>query len=203
MNLRLVSHRRQGAFTLMELLVVMSIIALLAAMTMGAFSYAQKAAMRNRTTAMHRAIISGLENYNSEWGEFPSPASDGETDTFSGKTYNTSGASMLYQALSGDGTDKIKIGSGSGSSSDGKWTDGEKMLLTEMPKEFYYKNGSNSYMLLDAFIHPFQYTKGGTTEAVNPNFDLWSYGEDEEHVEAVDKQSKQDATVSAKWIKNF
>ncbi len=187
----------------MELLVVISIIALLAAITMGAFTFAQKAAMRNRTTAMHRAIISGLENYNSEWGEFPSPASSGETDTFSGKTYNTSGASMLYQALTGDGTDKIKIGSGAGSSSDGKWTDGEKMLLTEMPKEFYSKGGSNIYMLVDAFIHPFQYTKGGTTEAVNPSYDLWSYGEDEEHTETADKQSKQDAAMSAKWIKNF
>lgn len=189
----------------MELLVVISIIALLSAMTMGAFTYAQRAAMRNRTTAAHRAIISGLENYNSEYGEFPSPASEGETsDQFPGKrNYNIAGAEMLYQALSGDGTDKIKLGSGTGAPSDGEWTKDEKMLLTDMPKEMFTQGGSNIYMLIDAFGHPFQYTKGGTTDAVNSTYDLWSYGEDDKNTMSMDKGVKEDATASAKWIKNF
>ena len=203
MNIRRFSSRHQAAFTLMELLVVISIIALLAAMTMGAFTYAQRAAMRNRTTAMHRAIISGLENYSSEYGEFPTPAAEGETDKFDGKSYNIGGATMLYQALSGDGSDRIKIGSGGGQSSDGKWEKDEKPMMTDMPKEFYTKGGSNIYMLIDAFNHPFQYTKGGTNDAVNPTYDLWSYGEDEANTQVVDKQAKQNATTSAKWIKNY
>ena len=197
------SDRRRAGFTIMELLVVIAIIALLAAMTMGAFSYVQKAAMRNSTTATHRAIISGLENYHSEYGEFPEPKGTGGAETFHGKSYNTGSAKMLYQALSGDGSNMIKIASGGTGASDGKWGDDEKMLLTEMPNKMYTYLGSNIYMLLDGFGHPFQYTKGGTTDAINPTFDLWSYGEDEEHTNAVDKASKQNASSSIKWIKNF
>ncbi|MBX7211309.1 MAG: prepilin-type N-terminal cleavage/methylation domain-containing protein [Verrucomicrobiaceae bacterium] len=195
--------RRAAAFSLMEVLVVISIIALLASMTMGAFSYAQRSAMRNRTTAMHRGIISGLENYHSEYGEYPTPASDGVTEKFGTKTYETGGAMMLYQALSGDGTDKLRLAGGGGSSSDNKWTEGEKMMLSEMPKEFYTRGNSNVYMLLDAFGHPFQYTKGGTMNAVNPSYDLWSYGEDDMNTKSTDKTSKLTPKVSAKWIKNF
>lgn len=202
--MKLLQHpsRRQAAFSLMELLVVIAIIALLAAMTMGAFTFAQRSAMRNRTTAMHRAIISGLENYHSEYGEYPSPLGD-VLDTFNGKTYNTAGAAMLYQALSGDGTDSIQLGTGNKTTSDNKWDANEKMMLTDMPKEMYTKGGRNSYLLLDAFGHPFQYTKGGTTNAVNSSFDLWSYGEDEENTKLNDKDSKKSAKTSAKWIKNF
>lgn len=198
-----ISARRQAAFTLMELLVVISIIALLAAMTMGAFTYAQRAAMRNRTTATHRGIISGLENYSSEFGEFPEPASGGGTEIFNGKSYNTASAKMLYQALSGDGTNKINISSGSSIASNGKWETDEKMLFTDMPKEMYTFRGENIYMLIDAFAHPFQYTKGGTNDAINPTYDLWSYGEDDQNTQSVDKSSKQDAKTAAKWIKNW
>lgn len=197
------ASRHPAAFTLMELLVVISIIALLAAMTMGAFSYVQKAAMRNRTTATHRGIISGLENYNSEYGEFPQPTGAGGTETFHGKSYNTGSAKMLYQALTGDGSNMIMIASGGGAASNGRWEDGEKMQLTDMPKEMYTFQGQNLYMLLDGFNHPFQYTKGGAADAVNPTYDLWSYGEDEENTKATDKGSKQSSKVSAKWIKNF
>ena len=189
-------------FTLIELLVVIAIIALLAAMTFGAFSYAQNAAMRDRTTAVHRAIVSGLERYNSEFGEYPEPSSAATTRSFNGRSYTTGGALMLYQALSGDGSNAIQIAAG-GTPSDGRWDTGEKMLMNEMPREIYMYQGSNIYMLLDGFSHPFQYTKGGTPDAINPTFDLWSYGEDEANTTAVSRTQKQDPRTSAKWIKNF
>ncbi len=198
-----ISPRRNAAFSLMELLVVISIIALLAAMTMGAFSFAQRSAMRNRTSAAHQAIKSALESYSTEFGEYPEPSGGSDVETFNGKGYGVAGAQMLYQALSGDGSDKIKIGSGTSISSDGKWSDTEKMLLTDMPKEMYTYKGTNRYMLLDGFGHPFQYTKGGTSDAINPTYDLWSYGEDETNTDAVDRASKQDSKKASKWIKNF
>lgn len=197
------ASRHQAAFTLMELLVVISIIALLAALTMGSFGYAQKAAMRNRTAAWHRAISSGLENYNSEFGEFPECSGGGGAEEFHGRSYNTGSAKMLYQALSGDGSNMIKIAGGGADASNGKWEAEEKIMFTDMPKEMYTFQGQNLYMLLDAFSHPFQYTKGGTADAVNPTYDLWSYGEDEENTKSTDKGSKQSSKVSAKWIKNF
>lgn len=204
MNGPLPSVRRSSrGFTLIELLVVIAIMAILAALTLGVYSYATKGAARNRTTALHRAIISGLESYNSEFGEYPEPSNSGQTDEFNGKPYNTGGARMLYQALSGDGTNAIVIGTGAQSASDGRWSAEEKMLLTDMPKEMYTLGGTNRYMLFDGFGHPFQYTKGGTPQALNPTFDLWSYGEDEANTTATDASTKTDASKSAKWIKNF
>lgn len=193
--------QRRTAFTLIELLVVIAIIMLLAGMTLGVFSMAQRSAMRDRTRAFHAAIKSGLEAYNSEYGEYPEPAGGG-TQEFHGRTYQTGGALMLYQALSGDGSNAIKI-AGGGSASDGKWDDNEKMLLTEMPKEMYNIRGKNSYMLVDGFGHPFQYSKGGTADAVNTTYDLWSYSDDESNTNDTSAASKRDAAKAGKWIKNF
>lgn len=197
------TRRSVRAFTLIELLVVIAIMAILAALTLGVYSYATKGAARNRTTALHRGIISGLESYNSEYGEYPEPKNPDDTEDFNNKTYKTGGAKMLYQALSGDGTNEIVIGTGASTTSDGNWTAEEKMLLAEMPREMYTLAGTNRYMLLDGFGHPFQYTKGGTQDALNPTFDLWSYGEDEANTQATDQTTKRDAKLSAKWIKNF
>lgn len=196
---------RKG-FTLIELLVVMVIISILVGLTFGGFSYARHASMRNRTAATHRAIISGLENYNAEFGEYPAPANPGQTDEFNKNSYPVGGAKMLYQALSGDGTSEIQIASGGGNPSDGKWDSSEKMLLTDMPKQMYTVGETNRYMLLDGYIHPFQYTKGGSTDAVNPTFDLWSfgsYGDKGEDLASIGRETKQNTKATAKWIVNW
>src|SRR5436190_24026992 len=115
-------------FTLLELLVVMVIIGILAAITLGAFRYAQESAARNRTVSAHGAIMAALAQYNEKFGEYPEPANPGEDDQFSGKTLHIGGAHMLYQAISADGNSAIELRSapaGGAAESDGRTDDQE------------------------------------------------------------------------------
>ena len=160
-------------------------------------------AQRNRTAAFHRAIVSGLESYHSDYGEYPSPSKP-DALMFSGGTrwYDSNAAGMLYQALCGDGTDRLAIqGSEKDQPSDGQVIGSElqRVKLSEMPRELWRKTDAG-YILVDGFGHPFQYTPPGP-ETVNKHFDLWSFGE-APPAAAVDKATKQSA-ASGKWIKNW
>jgi prepilin-type N-terminal cleavage/methylation domain-containing protein len=206
--------RRTHGFTLLELLVVISIMALLASLTLMGFRHASNQSSRNRTTATHRAIMSALENYHSDNGEYPEPRSQGQDVQFGTSSYNIAGALMLYQALSGDGSDEIKTSGGGSGSSDGLIKDDEltEAKWKEIPKEVILKT-SNGWMLIDGFGHPFQYTypqrqtgkEQGTksSNTVNTTYDLWSFAEDDKHTEEVSLGSKQDPSISGKWIKNW
>ena len=68
------SRRRRSAFTLIELLTVISIIAILMAMTIAIISYAQDKAAEEKTKSVMIAVKAGLERYKDEYGEYPEPA---------------------------------------------------------------------------------------------------------------------------------
>ncbi len=209
--------RTTAAFTLIELLVVIAIMALLASLTMMGFSSASVNASRNRTAAFHRAIMSGLENYKSENGEFPEPRSAGKRTNFGNNQYEIGGSLMLYQALSGDGDDEIKSANGRSSASDGVVeTDAEiaAIMLKEMPREMSQKTSTGEWLLMDGFGHPFQYTypqRSGknagqgapSTNTINTTYDLWSYAEDDKNTTETSLTSKQETNISGKWIKNW
>lgn len=210
-------HPSRAGFTIVELLVVITIIALLFALTIGGFTYAQKSAARSRTTVAMNAIKSALERYSTEFGEYPEPQNPGDTIDIAGKSYDVSGAAMLYQALSGDGYDNIAIAetpaNAGPSNSDGSIDENESknIMLTDMPKEIWI-NRDGRYFMADGFGKPFQYTKaetqnGGTSEnTINSTYDLWSYGEDEENYTARSTDTLNAGPIkdaSAKWIKNW
>jgi len=211
---------RRAGFSLIELMVVVAIMALLATLTLMGMGYAQRKAKRDKTSTFHRGIISGLTNYYNDWHDYPEPKGD-KMGEFGGKSYHISGALMLYQALSGDGDDEIKLASGKGKTmSNGKLEDNEldNIKLTDMPRDMWVSSGEG-YVLVDGFGRPFQYERfvtssGGShaapgqrveanTKTVNGTYDLWSYGEDEEHTEDTDLSAKRDVSISAKWIKNW
>jgi prepilin-type N-terminal cleavage/methylation domain-containing protein len=215
---------RRG-FTLVEMLIVITIIAILAGLTMGAYTYAMRSSKRRLTTGTFEAVKSALDNYNTEFGEYPEPVGKGQMmELIPGKSYDTSGAACLYQALSGDGYDKIKGVSGSGDntsgSSDGK-TEGvevKNIMLKEMPQSMYIRRGS-AFLLVDGFGRPFQYIKakpadtassgtGNTSEedkvvTINTTYDLWSYGEDEVNITKKSSDALKDPKTAIKWIKNW
>lgn len=200
-----------SGFTLIELLIVIAIIALLAALTVGGFSYAQVASSRNRTIAAHAAIKSGLEKYKDQFGEYPEATS--KQGDFTGKSYEIGGALMLYQAISGNGSDMIKGIKEAAASKDPATmsTDDLKAIAANamnsaLPKQLIMKT-NDGYMLVDGFGHPFQYTKGDaagvtTPTSVNPTFDLWSFG-NSDVITSVTLDIKQDAVKTAPWIKNW
>lgn len=208
------------AFTLVEMLIVVSIIALLAALTMGGYTYAMRSSKRRVTTGTFEAIKLSLERYNSEFGEYPEPSGDAQmVEIIPGKSYDTSGAACLYQALTGDGYDQIKGADTSASDespaqSDGK-TEGtaeiEKMMLVEVPRTIWTVKNSQ-YIIIDGFGRPFQYIKAALPEAVgetpeaitiNSTYDLWSYSEDEVNTTMKSIETLDKTTASIKWIKNW
>lgn len=208
---RHLNRRVAGGFTLIELLVVIAIIALLAALTLGGFQYAQQAAGRNKTTASLAAIKSGLEQYKEKFGEYPALAGTPETGTYGGMTVKRTAAAMLYQALSGDGNNFILLSGTSATMSNGEVAAEEvpNSINSNLPPQMIFASGlkkgdDGARYLIDGFGRPFQYTKGGEPTAVNPTYDLWSFG----HADTVgtpkdDLETKKSATETATWIKNW
>lgn len=223
-------HSRKRAFTLVEMLIVVTIISMLAALTLGGYTYAMRSSKRRLTTGTFEAIKLALERYNTEFGEYPQAANSNQMAQFPPgvATYDTSGAACLYQALTGDGFDQIKgvtsagtAGGGSGGSSDGKvegTAELKNKMLAEIPQTIYSRRGS-TFFLIDGFGHPFQYIKaalpttttGGnnnnnantTPTTINTTYDLWSYSEDELNTTKQSVNSLTDPNVSVKWIKNW
>jgi prepilin-type N-terminal cleavage/methylation domain-containing protein len=215
--------RSLRGFTLIELLLVITIIAILAALTISGMGYAQQASSRNRTLASMASIKTGLEAYKEKFGDYPTPKSPTDTSSFGAKTFISGGAKMLYQALSGDGTDAIDLGASGASStpSDGKVDTDEanNKVVFELPRSMvYHATGSTDYVLVDGFGRPFQYQKGdaNTTGAAvttinSSSYDLWSYGSAPESSiptgampSLSEKQSDSGAPkASDAWIKNW
>jgi type II secretory pathway pseudopilin PulG len=88
---------KKAAFTIVELLVVMSIIMILMGILLPAFNRAKRYARKVRQTAQFKSIDVGLELYRSEFESYP--PSDGED---AGGTYNNyPGAMKLAEAMMG------------------------------------------------------------------------------------------------------
>lgn len=210
-----VSARRASGFTLVEMMIVISLIVVLAALTLGGYNYAVRGAKRRTTEATMTAITSSLERYFEKFGEYPEPAGQDELiQIMPGKTYNVSGARCLYQALRGDGYDAIKgagnSASGGSAPSDGNFDEVEiqNVMFKDMPPTMWRKlNGV--YFMADGFSNPFQYIKasaasgGNAVITINSTYDLWSYGEDVLNTSAKSSDTAANTALSVKWIKNW
>lgn len=208
----------QSGFTLIELITVVTIIALLFSLVVGGFSYADRYSKRQKTQVTIKAIRSGLENYNQEFGGYPIVSKKAEAISvqIAKKSYLAGGAKCLYQAMSGDGLDAITE---SGPSSDGELdnTEAKNVMLKDMPKELWAKSGSD-YFMIDGFGHPIRYIKAapttsstasGTPTALTINlnsYDIWSFNEDGDHPMATSLETTTSETLRAAsqlWEKNW
>src|SRR5882762_5113757 len=69
--IRISSFRAEGAFTIIELLVVISIIIILAGLILSTVGYVQKKGARSRAEAEIAAISAALESYKADNGIYP------------------------------------------------------------------------------------------------------------------------------------
>lgn len=189
---------------------VISIIAILAALTVAGIGIANDMSGRSRTSTTHAVIKSGLEQYKEKHGEYPEPSDPLATIQVANVDIRVGGARMLYQALTGDGDSEIKAASSQGALSDGRLTDEERDSSVNAEvltlKNLVVKS-TEGYYLADGWMRPFQYEKGGVEDsnALNATYDLWSFGPAGSTGSGLiyDAESRRNTDSTAKWIKNW
>jgi general secretion pathway protein G len=184
--------KRAGAFTLIELLIVMGIIIVLAGLILATSNYVQKKGYRSRAEAEIAAISAALENYKADNGVYPSAA---ETNLLKANTMgdptnaNYTNASLaLYKLISGDADNSVD-------------------RSAELKSYFTFKPNQLSpttQTLAVTFIRdPFGNSYGYSTvkasapagtDGYNPTFDLWSTAG------IIDPST---SPIQTQWIKNW
>jgi len=146
---------RREAFTLIELLAVISIIAILAALVVGTSHYAWLKAATSRAHTEIAAMENALENYKSDYGAYPTSTpsrSSGVGKPPGNIEFSNSGS--LYTALAG----------------------GTKVYYNFPAGEIRTNNGVP--YIYDPFGNPYNYfcSPGSPDQTNQATFDLWSYG---------------------------
>lgn len=162
------------AFTLVEILVVISIIMVLAAMSIGGMGFVKRKAAEGRTEVLLGTVSTALEQYSADNGFLP----EGDGDT--GSTL------QVYVALYGDGELTLNSGSLSITSSPDGTADPGAQVYLDILNPGNTKAALNvdpDYNIVDAWGEPIRYrhsVSGGDPDMMNPDadFDLWSYGVD-------------------------
>ncbi len=186
-------RRRPGlhSFTLVELLTVIVIIAILAALTLGAVIGAQNTAARGRAKSEVKGFEVLLENYKADNGTYP--LSDGSllTNTYAtvaptDQSYITN-AQILFYALTGktNYTDTTTYA---------------KSYTNLRSNQVGNVDGSKPAYVIDPWGYAYGYSTGAYTTGVQTsqpysgagNFDLWSTGSD-----------ISGSGTTNKWIANF
>jgi type II secretory pathway pseudopilin PulG len=163
-------HKRRynAAFTLIELIVVATVIVILTGLVLSTVGYVQKKGARARAETEIAAMSAACENYKADNGVYPTEASTTErldsTASFDPANYQ-SASLYLYQKLSGDAT--------------GNRQPSGKSYMTFKPNMLLPAPPSTATVI--AIADPFGNSYGYSTRMAatgsggyNPTFDLWS-----------------------------
>lgn len=202
---------RSAAFTMVEILVVISIIALLASLSMVAMGHANRTSKREKTKAYIKAIELKLESFKNDNGTYPRPkeGSEGTTTTVSGNNYSVGGAIALYQALTADGDDGLEGGDTGSMGKPGTLPEATVYWADADPNggQKISRPADGKWFIADGFGVPFQYLVPPPVDPRNPDnfealrvkyknprsYDLWSYG-------GIDDANFADEKT---WLKNW
>jgi len=171
----------RGAFTLLEILVVIAIIAILAALLLNTAGYIQEKAGNSRAEVEIKALETALEAYKQDNGSYPESSAGGNANG------SDSSSIVLLEALNrtpATASPPTKI----------YLAELGKMLppVSGNPKASYDDKLKSATRLVDPFGNPYHYKYPGDADRSGTNFfDLWSQGK------------KDDANDTNKWIKNW
>ena len=190
------SFRASGAFTIMELLVVISIIITLAALILGTAGYVQKKGARSRTEAEIAALSAALESYKADNGAYPRDTANNTTDTLDPRIHGDATAKIyqdaslyLFSQLSGLDSSQTPIASA-------------KSYFNFKPQMLGGTRNAAGNVTVVAFIRdPFGNSYGystanqaGSSKGYNPTFDLWS---------TAGTGSTTSPPDQTQWVKNW
>ena len=178
---------RCAGFTLVELLTVITIIIILAGLTVGAFGWVNKKAARSKAETQMRLLENAIQQYHADAGSYPEAQ---------GRGNNQGGLDslLIYRMAFGDGVGKDGVvGTSDDGRVDGKPDEGANIYLSELDP-----NAGNTGGWFDRTPVPTRlydpwgnawYYRSGNARNINPDFDLWSSG--------PDRQSRGDGSTSA------
>jgi type II secretory pathway pseudopilin PulG len=200
------SFRAGGAFTLIELIVVVGIILILTGLVLSTAGYARKKGARARAETDIAAMSAALESYKADNGVYPrgnadlSNISPYDTDTLDPvndlnpaatpiPNVYTKATLYLYKQLSGDSAGNRQVTG--------------KSYLTFKPNMLYPDNQSlNVQYIRDPFGNSYGYSTKKASDpnanGYNPTFDLWSTAG-----VAPSPTPSPPATQQNLWIKNW
>jgi general secretion pathway protein G len=162
-------------FTLVEVLIVMTIILILAAMSMGGLTFVKNRQAYNKTEIQISLLERGIEEYKLDMGDYPG-------DENAGGSEGTGESNMLFLALYYDGFQAADDGSAS-------------IYLSELDpvndtQRWISGSGQNA-TIIDPWKGEYRYRRG--SGAMNPDYDLWSMGKDGETAgDGTDPKDKDD-----------
>ncbi|HEY1770970.1 MAG TPA: prepilin-type N-terminal cleavage/methylation domain-containing protein [Chthoniobacterales bacterium] len=177
------------AFTIVEVLVVMTIILVLAGLILATSSYVHNKGARSRTEAEIAAMSAALENYKADNGIY---ANSPDTNGLSPQTIDFNGYAKatlyLYEQLSAANPD------GSSNSGAKSYFSFKPQMLQRNDMSQPVSPANQVTNLRDPFGNSYGYStteQAGNTNGYNPTFDLWSTG------------GVTSGTDQSKWIKNW
>jgi prepilin-type N-terminal cleavage/methylation domain-containing protein len=186
------NFREAPGFTILELLIVISIIVILAALILGTVGYVQKKAARSRAEAEIAAMSAACESYKADNGTYPTDAAFTENVDPTASPVPTTASLTLYKLLTGDTNATLQPPS-----------TGTKTYFTFKPQMLSGpKDTKNNLTGVTYIKDPFGNAYGYSTEKAvtpagsvgyNPTFDMWS---------TVGTVSNS-PTDQAQWIKNW
>ncbi len=216
------TSRFAGAFTLIELIVVITVIVILTGLVLSTVGYARKKGARARAETEIAAMSAACESYKADNGVYPrDPTANTATDMLNARTmgdptttlYNTASL-VLYRALSGDrNLDRTVSAADKNFNIDGTTL---SPPLNQLPQSYLtfkpnmlspVDQTQNVQYIRDPFGNSYGYSTAyqydvdqgiPPTHGYNPTFDLWSTA----GLTNNPPPSGTD-TITPQWIKNW
>jgi prepilin-type N-terminal cleavage/methylation domain-containing protein len=201
------SFTARSAFTLIELMVVVTIITILAGLVLSTAGYARKKGARVRAETEIAAMSAAIENYKADNGIYPrGPATNttigtitipaNVTDSLDARTYGNPTSNTnptygetslyLYTLLSGD--------------TNGSRSPGGKSYMQFKPNMLLPSGGTGTVTAIaDPFGNSYGYStanQANPNNGYNPTFDLWS-------TSGLTTNPGNPDTITPQWIKNW